>query len=89
MANCIRDHRVARGLTQVALAKALGISEWTIIRWEKGYTSIPLAALKNLARHLQVAPDVLLPELACVPVKAVVEAITYPIDTTPVGVEGD
>jgi DNA-binding XRE family transcriptional regulator len=67
MTNCIREHRVARGLTQVALAKALSVSEWTIIRWEKGYNNIPLPELEKLARHLQVAPDVLVPGLACVP----------------------
>lgn len=67
MTNCIREYRLAREMTQIALAKALGVSEWTIIRWEKGYTTIPWAALEKLSGQLQVPADILFPALACIP----------------------
>ena len=42
MAWTIKAARVNAGLTQKDVAKALGVSETTVIKWEKG-TSIPLA----------------------------------------------
>lgn len=42
MAWTIKAARVNAGLTQKDVAKALGVSETTVIKWEKG-TSVPLA----------------------------------------------
>jgi len=63
MTNRIRHFREQRGLTQAELAGALGMHEHSVIRWEKGYTSIPLETLKRLARFFLVAPDELAPDM--------------------------
>jgi transcriptional regulator with XRE-family HTH domain len=61
MTNRIRHFREQRGLTQAELAAALGMHEHSVIRWEKGYTTIPLETLKRLAGFFHVAVDDLVP----------------------------
>jgi len=38
LGECIRKWRLERGLFQVDLAKRIGVSEMTIVNWEKGRT---------------------------------------------------
>lgn len=39
--NRIRELREEQGLSQVALAKKLGVSRWTVKRWEEGEAQVP------------------------------------------------
>lgn len=57
MAWSIKAARVNAGLTQKEAAKALGVSETTVIKWEKG-ASVPLADKFLEMCHLyKVSPD--------------------------------
>ena len=62
-ANCIRQFRKARGLTQVEFAAALDVNEATVVRWERGYTALPEHVLDRLACFFRVAPSDLVPDL--------------------------
>jgi putative transcriptional regulator len=57
--NDVRAHRSAAGLSQAALAEALGVSRQTVIAIEQGryLPSLPLAFA--LARHFGVRIDAL------------------------------
>jgi transcriptional regulator with XRE-family HTH domain len=50
--------RERRDLTQGELAAAVGVSEHTISRWERGETVPSLAHLAPLCRTLRVKPSV-------------------------------
>lgn len=45
----IRERRKALGLTQRELATALGVTRWTIMRWESGKTTCPYPRMLSLA----------------------------------------
>lgn len=60
MANRIKKFRVRAGLTQEKLAQALGTSQPTFQRWERGQAEVPKAKLKKLAGILDVTPDALM-----------------------------
>lgn len=45
--------RLARGLSQVELAKLLGVSEFTVQKWETGKRNPRAKRLKRLARILR------------------------------------
>ena len=67
MQNQIRTLRKARKLTQVELATALGVNETTVVRWEKGHTTIPLPTLTLIARFFRVPLTGIIPELDTIP----------------------
>lgn len=46
----LRETRTSLGLSQIALAAAIGITQQAISRWEKGLAPVPLWAVKALAR---------------------------------------
>jgi transcriptional regulator with XRE-family HTH domain len=49
----VADHRRLLGLTQVQLAERVGVSEQTIVAWERGATTLPQPErLATLARAL-------------------------------------
>lgn len=48
----LEKHRKARGISQKALAHEIGVSEITIIRWEKGQTSPTVAQVAKLCSAL-------------------------------------
>lgn len=56
----IKQFRVRAGLTQAALAKAVGVSQPNYQRWESGASSIPVDKLQRLAKVLDVSADALL-----------------------------
>jgi transcriptional regulator with XRE-family HTH domain len=60
MALKLKQFRVRAGLTQVALAKAIGVSQPNYQRWESGASSIPEDKLRKLAEVLQVGTAALL-----------------------------
>lgn len=56
----ITSARLAAGLTQAQLAKAVGRSEHSIIRWENGLTHPTTSSLLKLAQVLGCDPQELL-----------------------------
>lgn len=56
----IRAVRLRRLITQVELARALGIERTTLTKYERGSRSMTVEMLVQIARALQVAPSVLL-----------------------------
>lgn len=60
MANRLKHFRVASGLTQTALAKAVNVTQPTYQRWEAGLVDIPEAKLTGLTKALQVTKEALL-----------------------------
>lgn len=61
MTNRLSELRQARHLSQIKLARALEVSEATIIRWEKDYIDIPHGELMRLAAFFDVAPTAIVP----------------------------
>lgn len=49
----IRERRIALGLTQVALAERIGVSEITVSRWESGAFGVASGRLADLAAALE------------------------------------
>ena len=60
LAENIRNARLARGLTQSALAEALGVSDRTVSRWENDAAAPDVTLLSRLALTLQTSADALL-----------------------------
>ena len=60
LAESIRRARLARGLTQRALAEALGVSDRAVSRWETGTAAPDVTLLPRLALTLQTSADALL-----------------------------
>lgn len=56
----IAEHRKARGITQVELAKTLGIAQQTLAHYEGGTVRIAVATLTIVAKALDVAMEDLL-----------------------------
>jgi len=54
----IAELRAVRGLTQVELARTIGVNRITIGRWEAGRTLPSLAHLLALSGALRVRPEV-------------------------------
>ncbi len=48
----IRDHRLARGLTQKQLAEAAGVSRMTVVKFENGVTDARVAKLQPVLEQL-------------------------------------
>lgn len=53
----IKELRLERGLTKVQLAKELGVSSRTIIRWEKDMMSMSLKHAIKMAKIFQITLD--------------------------------
>jgi len=53
----IRKWRLEHGLFQVDLAKMIGVSEMTIVNWEKGRTKPAKEYLKRLEKILGDLPS--------------------------------
>lgn len=61
IANIIKNRRIDLGLTQVEVARAVGVSEATVSRWEAGeIENMRRDRIFNLARILQLKPSVLI-----------------------------
>ncbi len=60
LADNLRSTRLARGMTQSALAEALGVSDRAVSRWERGDSSPDVTLLARLAVVLGVSADALL-----------------------------
>ena len=58
--NRLRELRLKEKLTLQQVAKVLGVSQFSIIRWEKGETSPNAEKLRKLADLLHVTPNDLL-----------------------------
>ena len=56
----IKEARARMCLSQKRLAQEVGVSEITILRWEKGQSSPNSEKLKKLAQILEVTPNELL-----------------------------
>lgn len=56
----IRHARLERGLTQSALAEALGVSDRAVSRWERGISCPDVTLLPRLALSLDTSADALL-----------------------------
>jgi DNA-binding XRE family transcriptional regulator len=54
--NCVRQLRLAVGLTQTALAKRSGMNRSYLSRLESGRHNPTLATLERLAKSLEVMP---------------------------------
>lgn len=61
--NRIRQYRVKAGLTQRALASAVGRLRWTISAWEHGCNLPPVPDLFKLAKALNTFVEALYPGL--------------------------
>lgn len=55
----IRDMREDADLTQAQVAELLGIAQTVYSRYERGYQTIPLPLLIQLANHYDVSLDYL------------------------------
>lgn len=55
--NIIKSRRLALGLTQLDVAKAVGVSEGTISRWESGnIANVGSTRLESLSKVLKINP---------------------------------
>ncbi len=57
MADTLQDLRIARGLSQVQLAEAIGVARRTIQRWESAEMAVASGRLTTLARVLNTDAD--------------------------------
>ena len=60
-ANRLQVLRLSRGISQSALAAAVGISTRTVKYWEHGQRTPNATSLLALANHFDVPPESLLP----------------------------
>ena len=60
--NCIKEIRKRKGITQVELAKRLGISQGAIQKLETGERGLDLDWMEKIAKALEVKPWELLPK---------------------------
>ena len=59
--NRLRALRLSRGISQSALAAAVGVSTRTVKYWEHGQRTPNAASLLALAHYFDVPPESLLP----------------------------
>ena len=60
--NAIKRARLLKGVTQIDLAKELGVSHVTVNKWEKGKMFPDVKRLKQVADVLNVHVEDLLPK---------------------------
>ena len=60
-ANRLQVLRLSRGISQSALAAAVGVSTRTVKYWEHGQRTPKATSLLALAHHFDVPPESLLP----------------------------
>ncbi|MDD7638628.1 MAG: helix-turn-helix transcriptional regulator [Subdoligranulum variabile] len=60
-ANRLQVLRLSRGISQSALAAAVGVSTRTVKYWEHGQRTPNATSLLALAHHFDVPPESLLP----------------------------
>ena len=60
--NCIKEIRKRKGITQVELAKRLGISQGAIQKLETGERGLDLDWMEKISKALNVKPWELLPK---------------------------
>ena len=58
----IAELRKDSGITQVQLAKTMGVSQQTVASWEVGRRGVPVSVLPALARTLGVSVETLIGE---------------------------
>lgn len=58
--NRIREVRIARGLSQVQLAKKLGVTKQTVSNWENGNILPSIDMLVKISRFFRLGTDYLL-----------------------------
>ena len=58
--NTIKSQRIASNLTQIELAKAVGVTQGAVAQWEKGLTSPNVKLLPAIALILNCTTDELL-----------------------------
>lgn len=63
IARRLREVRIERRLTQVDVAKKLGVSKQLISQWEHDRSNITISHLIELAEMMQITPGSLLDEL--------------------------
>src|SRR5687767_14829199 len=56
----LKQFRVAAGMTQAAVAAAVGVTQPNYHRWESGSAPIPQGKLKKLAKVLKASPEAIL-----------------------------
>ena len=61
--NYLKLHRIKVRLTQLELAKMLGIKERTITFWETGRSEPHITQVMDIARILEVEPKEIFPDL--------------------------
>lgn len=61
--NCIKEIRKLKGITQVELAKRLGISQGAIQKLETGERGLDLDWIEKISKALNVEPWQLLPKV--------------------------
>lgn len=63
-ASNLKHYRLARGLTQAALAAAMDVDRAHVSAMERGQQNVTLQTLQRVAAHLDVAPAQLIEERA-------------------------
>jgi len=67
--NRIRFFRRQANLTQMELAKAVGVNRLKVLRWEKGLTKVPWEARSGIASALGLDYRLIFPEAGDEPMK--------------------
>lgn len=62
MDNCIKEIRKRKGITQVELAKLLGVTQGAVQKLESGVNDLTSKMMRKLAEVLNVEPWELLPK---------------------------
>jgi DNA-binding XRE family transcriptional regulator len=64
MTHALKSYRETNKLSKSELARQLGVSRFTIIRWENGDRKIDRNLLTDVAKATGIAPKDLRPDLA-------------------------
>ncbi len=60
--NIIKKLRLEKGITQAALADAVGVTQGAVVQWEKGVAFPNAAKILKVASILSCEPEVLIQE---------------------------
>lgn len=61
--NSIRFYRLCKGITQVDLARSVGVTQQAVAKWETSNTNVRLEYVPQLAKALGIKKELLFPEL--------------------------